>query len=205
MGTTTSPPPLHWALPPSILASPPRSHTVPPALAPGAAWWGQSLPPHPGEDNTNLLCICHPATARTDRTPASTAWQPHRDMAAPQHCCTPLTSRGQAWWRGRGIQGLGHCSWHLGCSSSWHWWHLMAAFPKRRREPHTPHGSGRITWRGGTGSGAPFLADNPVLLLHPPKPAPTAFIQPMCRQRWGGGKLCPPLSSPAPTAWLLSP
>lgn len=63
----------------------------------------------------------------------------------------PLTSRGQGCGRGRAVQGPGQRSRHLGCSSSWHWRHLRAALPKRRREPQAPQGSGRMTWGGEMG------------------------------------------------------
>lgn len=63
----------------------------------------------------------------------------------------PLTSRGRGCGRGRAVHGPGQRSRHLGCSSSWHWRHLSAALPKRRRELQAPQGSGRMTWGGETG------------------------------------------------------
>ena len=149
-----------------------------------------------GGDNTDPLCALRLGRAEP-HVPGPMSRQPHGDVEQPPSAAMPpLTSRGQAWWRGRGAQGLGHCSWHLGCSSSWHWRHLTAAFPKRMREPQTPHGSGRITWRGGAESGPSFLqVPSTTPPSPPPKPAPTTSIHPLCRQSWGGrdgGELCSP-------------
>lgn len=134
-------------LPRPSRASPPRSHSAPPVPAPAGVSGAQSQPGHPGEDKVR----------------GGQCWTHTAPVPSPTSCPSPrgpraaLTSRGQACWRARGPQGPGQHGRHLACSSSWQRRHFRAAFPKRRREPQAPQGSGRMTWQGGIWSASPCI------------------------------------------------
>lgn len=194
-------------LPPSSLASPPQSHTAPPARAPAAAWRGRSQPARPGEDNADLLCDHCPAPrrAKPQHPRADIPAAPQGRGAAPQAPpCPPPHLAGPGMVARPGRTGAGALLLALGVQQQLALAALDGSLPKADAGAADTARLGADHLERGSRVRALFLQVSSTTPSSPLQNSPH-HLHPSPVQAelgWGGTELCPPSqthsSCPAP-------